>query len=380
MRACVRAERLKELLKSPVKLYTPIVVSAKTMHGMDALREQLLDIAFDTNSFPSFGSLQPRSYMVLREQLRIGQQKNQLKRKDIPQYLQQEVDSNSSTRAFEVRYLGYEMEPELQVYCFVMEIRINGVVVQPLTLLYDQCVEWHKRLQVANRGKSIPGLPQLPDHVDKFHVHQRALVLCEYLQGLMDQSGPCEHSAFGNVVGFDGPSLRKVYASTLRNIQQDPALIDRALHFLRTTGDVLYYDHIPGLSERIFIRPQWLVNVMKQLVRHDLEEQLQAICAPYDQQAKTHLRQLGRDFVQKGELHKRLLLELWRIADVAGSDAELQQDLISLLESLSLVVMDPSPNRAGQWLVPLRLPLDRPELPAAWQETMQESAMGSVVC
>ena len=35
---------------------------------------------------------------------------------------------------------------------------------------------------------------------------------------------------------------------------------------------MLYYEQLPGLGDRIFIKPQWLVDVMKELVRHDLPQ------------------------------------------------------------------------------------------------------------
>ena len=37
-------------------------------------------------------------------------------------------------------------------------------------------------------------------------------------------------------------------------------------------GEVLFYEDVPALVDVVFIRPQWLVDVMKELVRHDLPE------------------------------------------------------------------------------------------------------------
>ena len=68
--------------------------------------------------------------------------------------------------------------------------------------------------------------------------------------------------------------------------------------FLRARGSVLYYDHVPTLRDRVFIRPQWLVDVIKELVRHDLREQLELLDPRFDSIETT--RQLAQEFLDTG--------------------------------------------------------------------------------
>eukprot|EP01043_Picozoa_sp_COSAG02_P066053 COSAG02_NODE_10157_length_2007_cov_1.589099_1_plen_563_part_01 len=58
-----RVKHLRKLLDSPLQLSsTAIAVSAKTMAGVDELRDKLVEAAFDKQTFPTFGSMQPGTY------------------------------------------------------------------------------------------------------------------------------------------------------------------------------------------------------------------------------------------------------------------------------------------------------------------------------
>eukprot|EP01043_Picozoa_sp_COSAG02_P105598 COSAG02_NODE_41590_length_393_cov_0.608844_1_plen_70_part_10 len=56
------------------------------------------------------------------------------------------------------------------------------------------------------------------------------------------------------------PQDSRVPADLAQLLEEDPQLLNRAMLFLRARGSVLYYDHVPTLRDRVFIRPQWLVD------------------------------------------------------------------------------------------------------------------------
>jgi hypothetical protein len=67
------------------------------------------------------------------------------------------------------------------------------------------------------------------------------------------------------------------YVHLPAKLQRDSGLLGRAMMYLRLTGEVLChaYDlHHVEQRQRVFLRPQWLVDVMKEFVRHDFEERL----------------------------------------------------------------------------------------------------------
>ena len=112
------------------------------------------------------------------------------------------------------------------------------------------------------------------------------------------------------MLGFDLQSLRGNLDQALGKLRHDPGLLRRALLFLRATGEVLYYEQLPGLADRVFIKPQWLVDVMKELVHHDLDTQLHEMSS--GEAAKYPLaKELGTKFIRNGVLDRRLLPWLW---------------------------------------------------------------------
>ncbi len=40
--------------------------------------------------------------------------------------------------------------------------------------------------------------------------------------------------------------------------------------FVHTMGLILYYADSPKLCETVFLKPQWVANVVKTIIRHDL--------------------------------------------------------------------------------------------------------------
>jgi len=135
------------------------------------------------------------------------------------------------------------------------------------------------------------------------------------------------------------------------------------MQFLRLTGKVLCheYAHAPELQDRVWLRPQWLVDVMRELVRHDLQEQLEAVGSA-DASAR-QIQELGQVFLEKGELDRGLLPWLWR--DLRPAVGEQQLDfLLQLMAQLGLLTQVPHPEGA-RWLLPMRLPLHRPDISAS---------------
>ena len=144
----------------------------------------------------------------------------------------------------------------------------------------------------------------------------------------------------------DLPSIPVDWRDPPPPLDDDPELLNRAMLFLRARGAVLYYDHVPALRDRVFIRPQWLVDVIKELVRHDLQEQIGLLDPCFDDVEAT--RQLAQEFLESGILRAGLLPWLWRELDppvghdralVPGSVARVDRSLISARVSWSLATV-----------------------------------------
>lgn len=152
----------------------------------------------------------------------------------------------------------------------------------------------------------------------------------------------------------------------------EPGLIRRAMLYLRSTGDILYYDHIESLRDVVFLKPQWLVDVMKAMVHHDLARQLQVL--DESQLGGLDVRQVqlwGAEFLTRGILDERLLPWLW---SELGPDTTDIPELLELLIDLRICVPWVVNNGYCQWLVPLRLPDARPVIPSEWAAVVSDSA------
>lgn len=60
--------------------------------------------------------------------------------------------------------------------------------------------------------------------------------------------------------------------SKMPNLSEE--FIWRVVQFLHDIGDLLYYPENDRLSDFVFLQPQWLVDVIKYLIRHDLNKNL----------------------------------------------------------------------------------------------------------
>eukprot|EP01052_Picozoa_sp_SAG31_P053171 SAG31_NODE_13495_length_865_cov_1.148825_1_plen_278_part_01 len=67
--AQARFRQLARVLEHPLRIGGCIAISAKTLYGIDTLRAKLLELAFDQTKFPSFGAVQPGTYVMLHRYL-----------------------------------------------------------------------------------------------------------------------------------------------------------------------------------------------------------------------------------------------------------------------------------------------------------------------
>ena len=115
------------------------------------------------------------------------------------------------------------------------------------------------------------------------------------------------------------------------------------------------------MAQRVFLQPQLLVNVIKELVRHDLNEQLQRFCAEQRQRGGTTpsadvIESLGQQFLERGLLDRQLLEWLWRDLRPSVVDDLGQLDfLVELMVALGFLTKVPASD-PQQWLLPMRLP------------------------
>jgi len=156
---------------------------------------------------------------------------------------------------------------------------------------------------------------------------------------------------FAQRMGLNLDELKAQRCRLSDKVSKDSELIRRAIRYLRITGEVIWpdYENKPALSDRVFIFPQKLVDAMKELVRHDLDTQLDAV----DQEFET-LR-LGREFCSTGVLHRNLLPWLWRNLRSVGHDDSQIDFMANLLAQLGLLTLVPG-SEPQRWLLPLRLP------------------------
>ena len=104
------------------------------------------------------------------------------------------------------------------------------------------------------------------------------------------------------------------------------------------------------------------MQVMRELVRHDLQQQLDTATG-----LAAELRALGQRFLQWGELDRRLVPWLWRELKPSVAEKPEQIDfLLSLLTRNGVLTAVPR-SQPARWLLPMRLPLRcAPHLTSVW--------------
>ena len=197
-------------------------------------------------------------------------------------------------------------------------------------------------------------------------VTRRGLELTQYLQRVFDREDAL--AVFASRMGFEPSELRAQRCRVSDKVRQDPDLVRRAILYLRVTGEVLYheYENVSVIRDRVFLEPQRLVNVMKELVRHDLQAQLDVI-DPIDVPDAEEIQRLGQTFVTEGKLQRSLLPWLWRHQPQVVRNPEEMDFLIDLLTQLGLLTRVPEAD-PPQWILPIRLP-DRDRATADAQNT-----------
>jgi hypothetical protein len=162
-------------------------------------------------------------------------------------------------------------------------------------------------------------------------------------------------------LGDPGATLLRRYVELPAKLREDSGLLDRALLYLRVTGEVLCHDldlHHVRQNERVFLEPQRLVDIMKALVHHDLACRLDQLDTTKVAQSAL-VRQLGKRFVLTGEVDRRLLPWLWQELDPpVGNDPAQLDFLVNLLVQLGLLTPLTTEAAAASsvWLLPMRLP------------------------
>jgi hypothetical protein len=227
---------------------------------------------------------------------------------------------------------------------------------------------------------------------DEENVARRGRELLTYYQALFARADTL--AAFALIMGFDLDKLRKQRCELAEGVSRDPELLSRAMVYLTNAGEVLCHGSTSSPHDRVFLEPQRLVDVMKELVHHDLKAQLKQIDAAeivhlgqrflrqlvhHDRKTQLvhhdpktqvehiftgELAQLGRRFLRQGILERRLLPWLWRNLQPPVADDQAQVDfLLGLLVQLGLLTRLPGID-PPQWILPMRLPDRRTVLAA----------------
>eukprot|EP01050_Picozoa_sp_SAG11_P000376 SAG11_NODE_11_length_27870_cov_16.327428_3_plen_1940_part_00 len=389
--AQARFRQLAGVLEQPLCIAGCITVSAKTLYGIPALRSKLLELAFDQTKFPSFEAVQPGTYVKLHRYLK----------RSFP-------DSLSVTWGHELKNWAMHM-PDLtaekfHILCgglrlvhlerarsfqlarssalarykfrafreYKFRVDILDETAVEFTVRYSHAKSAHAQLKKTYahwwEREGLDQQIQFPSSwvdtslydmtFDEANAIRRAEELRLYYQQLFGRHdvlrlyrAPCADIA----------SLHGRYLEPFRKVQADPDLMRRAMLYLRIVGEVLWHD-VPLLSERVFLKPQLLVNVMKELVRHDLGDVVRNIRVTdslgqvADERAR--LRNDGLTFVETGELRgprdSPFLQWLWRnLQPPVKHDPAQMEFLIELLAQHGLLTRLKNPPR---WLLPMRLP------------------------
>eukprot|EP01048_Picozoa_sp_COSAG05_P007993 COSAG05_NODE_588_length_8503_cov_54.867563_2_plen_1332_part_00 len=263
--------------------------------------------------------------------------------------------------------------------------RVHGLLPSSMAPVFEAPMLDHNRdmvhdvANVRRRGKA------LESYYQQLLQHFPVASLLPALQEALDRPSSINANEFGTLI--------QQYTKLAPKLQQDSQLLERAMIFLRLTGEVLCHDtdlHHISQRERVFLRPQWLVDVMKEFVRHDFEQQLQQIDPSECGSASPELiRQLGQSFVAKGELDRRLLPWIWRDLRPSVIEDQAQMDfLVDLLVKLGLLTRMPraelglartSSHSDEKWLLPMRLPTTTlAQLPSAFGANVSSASVDEV--
>ena len=229
--------------------------------------------------------------------------------------------------------------------------------------VHDHFIRESKRavtLGFYNRSLSLGTLTFPAGRLFSRRKKRHSAYLLSYYQELFQMKVVLAHPEFKSKMGFDLEDLYERRNRVAHKVLREPDLIQRAMLFLRVTGQVLYFEHKQAaLRQRVFLRPQLLVNLMREFVRHDLEAKLGQIDPGQPDWATVD--HVGRMFLKHGVLDRRLLPWLWR--DLRPQiDQEQIEFLLDLMTHLGLLTRIPGSDRM---LLPMRLPEHHPGFAAA---------------
>ena len=204
-----------------------------------------------SQAFPEFGALQPRSYLRVQQQLeREAEARPTLSWTELRAALaavaapspEPQLCVGASSKPSWLA--GSEAKPH-RVYSF--DVAMDGVHVHTFCARYSQAKRWHEGLQKAGalprRGAAprFPPDPLLRDMTrDEANVAQRGAQLAAYF-GAVLAAGALAHEQFSEVLedpSFHAAALRSTYARTFDSLRRDTGLLQRAMAFLRATGEV----------------------------------------------------------------------------------------------------------------------------------------------
>ena len=201
---------------------------------------------------------------------------------------------------------------------YFFAVRVGEEELKRFTIRHRSAKAVHKKLQDAGvtGGLTFPG--GMFDHTKDFthteeNWQQRGEDMERYFAELFRKHDAISSPEFKANFDFDFAELAEKHSRVAIKARKDPELLQRAMTFLGITGEVLnpQYEQAPALAERVFLRPQWLVDIMKELVHHDLHVLVEQI-TPEDTSNPELMKELGKLFCNRGVLDRRLLPWLWR--------------------------------------------------------------------
>eukprot|EP01047_Picozoa_sp_COSAG01_P032118 COSAG01_NODE_2307_length_7944_cov_31.370045_6_plen_1082_part_00 len=158
---------------------------------------------------------------------------------------------------------------------------------------------------------------------DEENVARRGRDLLTYYQALFARADTL--AAFAPIMGFDLDELRKQRCELAERVSRDPELLNRSIVYLTNAGEVLSHGLTSSPHDRVFLEPQRLVDVMKALVHHDLEAQLERIDSTPEADSQP---------ASIGSTGKSMLLDAQVQIDGKGNFAAMQLELTCMTLSL----------------------------------------------
>ena len=139
----------------------------------------------------------------------------------------------------------------------------------------------------------------------------------------------------------------------------DKEQLHRALQFLHATGSVLHYgsgtrQHSQKLQEWVFMQPQFIIDVIKYVIRESRGEDVNDELRAMDVRIRGTTLKDDLDLLMgKGELTRDLLAELWAKFKFKAQDQRL---MLELMKGFKLLRELGKPGEDERYVVPAMLP------------------------